>query len=166
MNSHRIVMSTLAVFALSGASVFAVEEDNVRLDELDALWAEVSRTVTEGDFEGYKATCHAEGVLVSGVRKQSQPLSEALARWKKEFDATKNGDMEASVEFRFSQRMGDDSTAHETGIFRYSTVDDQGRSKSEYVHFEALLVKRDGAWKVLMEYQKSLATVEQWNLLE
>ena len=60
-----------------------------RIKELDAYWAEVSRSVREGDFQGYKATCHEEGVLVSGTNNSSYPLSDALARWKKDFTATK-----------------------------------------------------------------------------
>ena len=141
-------------------------DDKVRLRELDAYWAEVSRTVKQGDFEGYKATCHEEGVLVSGVRKNSQPLSDALARWKQEFDATKSGKVKANVEFRFAQRLGDGTTAHESGIFRYSSVDAEGNKTDEHIHFEALLVKRDGKWKILMEYQKSRATLKEWQVLE
>ena len=59
--------------------------DAKRLVELDAYWEEITRTVREGDFAGYAATCHPEAVLVSGVRGNSTPLSEALKRWKKEF---------------------------------------------------------------------------------
>ncbi|MEI6537184.1 MAG: hypothetical protein WCN98_17715 [Verrucomicrobiaceae bacterium] len=140
-------------------------DEATRLKSLDAFWAEVSRTVREGDFDGYKATCHGEGVLVSGVKKMSQPLARALERWKQEFADTKAGKMKASVDFRFSQRLGDDTTALETGIFLYSSVSADGQVRNEYIHFEELLVKRDG-WKGLMEYQKSKATVEEWDALK
>ncbi|MED6299990.1 MAG: hypothetical protein VX860_07850 [Verrucomicrobiota bacterium] len=136
-----------------------------RIKELDAYWAEVSRSVREGDFQGYKATCHEEGVLVSGTNNSSYPLSDALARWKKDFTATKEGKIKASVEFRFSQRIGDTTTAHETGIFLYSNGDPGENSKDEYIHFQALLVKRKGSWKIMMEYQKSKASQAEWNEL-
>ena len=137
-----------------------------RLAALDAYWAEVSRTVGEGDFEGYRATCHPEAVLVSGKSATSYPLSEALARWKTEFDATRNGEMQAEVVFRFSQRFGDGRTAHETGIFRYSAKPEGGEAKVEYIHFEALLLhKADAGWQILMEYQKSPATEAEWDAL-
>ena len=115
----------------------------------------MSRSVREGDFQGYKATCHEEGVLVSGTNNSSYPLSDALARWKKDFTATKEEKIKASVEFRFSQRIGDTTTAHETGIFLYSSGDPGENSKDEYIHFQALLVKRKGSWKIMMEYQPS-----------
>ena len=126
-----------------------------RIKELDAYWAEVSRSVREGDFQAYKATCHEEGVLVSGTNNSSYPLSDALARWKKDFTATKEGKIKASVE----------TTAHETGIFLYSSGDPGENSKDEYIHFQALLVKRKGSWKIMMEYQKSKASQAEWNEL-
>jgi hypothetical protein len=30
------------------------------------------------------------------------------------------------------------------------------------VHFEALLVKQDGEWKMVMEYQKQAASEAEW----
>ena len=136
-----------------------------RTKELDDYWAEVSRSVREGDFQSYEATCHKEGVLVSGTNSSSYPLSDALARWKKDFTATKEGKIKANVEFRFSQRISDSTTAHETGIFLYLSGDPGANPKKEYIHFEALLVKRKGSWKIIMEYQKSKAGQAEWNKL-
>ena len=160
-----IAVTVFGCAGLNGAQGFAAD-DQGRLAELDAYWAEVSRAVKEGDFEAYKATCHAEGVLVSGSKQNSQPLSAALARWKKDFVATKAGEIKASVQFRFSQRLGDGTTAHETGVFYYRVVDSEGRGKDSYIHFEGLLVKKKGKWKILMEYQKSKATLEAWKALK
>ncbi|MEI6176621.1 MAG: DUF1080 domain-containing protein, partial [Verrucomicrobiota bacterium] len=112
-----------------------------RLTELDAYWAEVSRSVREGDFDAYKATCHPEAVLISGQKQTSQPISTALTRWKKDFADTKEGKVRGNVEFRFSKRVGDFTTAHETGVFRYTTLSDKAPPKYDYVHLEALLVK-------------------------
>jgi hypothetical protein len=134
-----------------------------RLAELDAYWARVSRAVEEGNFDLYVSTCHKDGVLVSGVEQQCYPLSKALARWKQDFVDTKAGKTKASVVFRFRQRLGDEATAHESGIFLYTATDADGKNiRKDYIHFEALLLKRDG-WKIMMEYQKSKATVEEWN---
>jgi hypothetical protein len=157
----------IAFLVSLGGNPSAMAADNeARLAELDQFWAAVSRAVREGDFEGYKATCHNEGVLVSGVKKQTETLSSALSRWEKEFASTKSGELKATVDFRFSQRLGDKTTAHETGIFRYSTVGSDGTRQDEYIHLEALLVKKDNNWKTLMEYQKSKASLEEWKALE
>lgn len=139
--------------------------DQARLAELDAYWAEVSKAVGTGDFAGYKATCHPEGILVSGTRGYSQPLAKALARWEPEFAATKSGQVTSSVRFRFSKRLNDETTAHETGIFLYSTTDGDGKTTREYIHFEGLLLKTE-RWRIVMEFQKSQASKEEWDALK
>jgi ketosteroid isomerase-like protein len=155
-----LLLATLLAFGLS-ASVTAAEPP-ARLAELDAFWREASRTVREGDFAGYKATYHEDAVLVS--LKDSVPIGNALARWKPGFDNTKAGKMKASVQFKFAKRIGDNTTAHESGIFLYSETDAAGKTKDSYVHFDALLVKR-GGWKMVMEYQKNEATKAEWDAL-
>lgn len=137
-----------------------------RLAELDAYWAVVSKAVNTGDFDAYAATCHPEGVLVSGSKQMSQPLAAALARWKQEFIDTRDGKMKASVEFRFSRRIGDATTAHETGIFLYTAQSGENPPKAEHIHFEALLVKKADGWKILMENQKGPATEAEWQALK
>ncbi|TDI75324.1 MAG: hypothetical protein E2O84_04505 [Bacteroidetes bacterium] len=86
--------------------------------------------------------------------------------WKPDIDRTKAGEVAASVEFRFSQRLSDETTAHETGIFHYSAKPEDGELNEYYIFFEGLLVKKGGEWKMLMEYQKSTATAEDFAALE
>ena len=165
MKTSLIYLSFFLLLPYGKQMTFAAQEEKVRLAELDAYWVEVSKTVREGDFEGYKATCHEKGVLVSGNKKTSYPLSQALARWKKDFTATKTGKTKAKVEFRFSQRFSDETTAHETGIFLYSFTDLEGNWKREYVNFQALLLKGKDGWKIMMEYQQSRSTKDEWDTL-
>ncbi len=168
MNTPRIIFNFLfAPLLLCSIQIAsAAGGEKARLAQLDTYWAEVSRSVKEGDFEGYKATCDSEGVLVSVSKMNSTPLSVALARWEKDFTDTKSGKVKATVEFKFAQRVGDQTTAHETGIFLYSTLDTQGKRSQEYLHFESLLVKRKDGWKTLMEYQKTKATQQEWDAME
>ena len=157
---------TLTLLLFSAGIPFVYSADNTaRIAELDAYWAKVSRSVNMGDFEGYRATCHPKGVLVSGKNQSSYPLTTALAGWKQGFLDTKEGKITAKVTFRFGQRLGDETTAHETGMFLYSTIDANGKASNAYIHFEALLVK-EKAWTIMMEYQKLNGTKEEWNRLE
>ncbi len=132
-----------------------------RTSELDAFWAEVSRTVSEGDYEGYAAAYHEDAILVSGLSGTTYPIAQALDGWRQGFLDTQAGIMKASVEFRFTRRLSDDTTAHETGIFHYEAVDSEGNPTGQFIHFEALLIRKQG-WKMMMEYQKSRATQEEW----
>ena len=129
--------------------------------ELDTYWGELSRTVVEGDFEGYAILYHPDAVLVAGGSR-TYPIATALAGWKQGFDDTRDGRAVAGVEFRFTERLNDETTAHDTGMFRYTFDPEDGKGMVALVHFEALLVKKDGRWLMVMEYQKGSATDEEW----
>ena len=132
--------------------------------QLDAYWFEGGRTVAEGDFEGYSATYHPDAVLVSMASSNSYPIADALAGWKPGFDDTKAGKQSAGVELRFSQRLLSETTAHETGIFRYHFTPEGGEEFVQHIHLAALLVKK-GTWLMMMEYQKTPATQSEWDAL-
>lgn len=153
-----LVLPFLLLLILVGT----VETEAQVTGELDAFWADVSRTVAEGDFDGYSATYHPDAVVIFGMATQS--IAAALTGWEPGFTDTRAGRTTASVDFRFSVRRNDDTTAHETGIFCYEARPVSGEASAQCVHFEALLVKRDG-WKMLMEFQKGPATAAEWDAL-
>lgn len=130
--------------------------------ELDAYWSDVSRTVAEGDFDGYSRLYHRDAVLVDLGSRTSYPIAQALVGWEQGFSDTRAGKALASVAFRFTQRLHDETTAHETGIFRYTLKTGDADETIAFVHFEGLLVRSAGAWMMLMEYQKEPATKEEW----
>jgi len=131
--------------------------------ELDAFWDEVSGSVESGDFERYSATYHPDAVVIFG--ETTQPIAAALAGWESGFGDTRAGRVNATVQFRFSERRNDATTAHETGIFRYEAATPGSDGSVQFVHFEALLVNRDG-WKMLMEFQRGAASQSEWAALE
>lgn len=144
------------------------EKDKQRIQELDAYWTQLSKTVKDGDYKGYGAMYHPDAVVIfaSGKNKSSMPIADALAGWKKGFDETKAGTRNDTAEFRFSQRIGNETTAHETGIFRFTTRDADKKVTGTYiVHFEMLLVKKEGKWYGIMEYQKTNGTKAEWDAL-
>lgn len=159
----------LMMFTVNGISQNKTSQDSIRMAEIDqTYWNEISRTVNEGDFERYKAVCDKNAILVVSIgnKKRSEPMTVALEHWKQGFLNTKNGKTKDTVTFRFSQRIGNETTAHETGIFCFTSTNTTNQKMSkDYIHFEALLVKHGEKWLVLMEYQKSLATTHEWEAL-
>lgn len=157
MTSRLIRLAIFGLFLFTSSAVSAQTTA-----ELDAFWAEMARTVEEGDFEGYSALYHPDAILVSLGSETSYPIAQALTGWEPGFVATRAGDARAGVTFRFTRRLHDESTAHETGIFRY-TFQPQGEAGSvAMVHFEGLLVKKDAGWLLVMEFQQGPATDAEW----
>ena len=125
--------------------------------EIDDFWAEAIRTVEEGDFEAYAALYHEDAVLVNGISGEVYPIAQALDGWKQGFEDTKAGRTVAELDFRFTSRLHGETTAHETGYFRYSA------GEPAYIAFESLLVREEDGWKWVMEYQKAVVTQAEWD---
>jgi len=164
-----VTISLLTFFATTKA-ISQSNKDELRKTEIDkTYWSVISKAVKEGDFEAYSETCHENAVLVTsaGKNKRSYPMTVALARWKQGFVNTKQGKQMDNVSFRFSQRIGDETTAHETGIFYFTSHDSKGQLIEEYyTPVEALLLKQGDKWVCLMEYQKTEVTREEWDALK
>ncbi len=158
--------SALLSFAfLFLASTAKSDEESARLKELDAFWDTISKAVKTGDFASYQQTCHPEAILVSGSKKTAYPLAQALRRWKTEFDNTRLNKRTSTVSFRFQKRYGSATSAHESGMLFYSFQDQNKELSKTYIHFEALLTKKNGHWLLIMENQKSTGTQEEWEAL-
>jgi len=149
----------LTIF-LSIQSIWAM--DNLT-DELDVAWGKLKKTVSKGDFRSFKSVYHRDAILVNGISKKSYPIKDAFAGWKQGFEDTKSGIISAHVHVKFSQRLYDQTSAHETGIFHYYTIDKEGKQNDSYVHFESLWVKKNNKWFMMMEYQKSRTDKVEWD---
>lgn len=154
--------------ALNDFGFDQAENDSTRLAEIDRFWERLNKSVIEGDFEEYKKCFHKDAVIVfaSGEYKSSVPVAVALKGWEQGFKDTKGGKTKVNVEFRFSERMGDETTAYETGMFIYTSTDVASKVTNKFIiPFDMLLVKRGNQWYGMMEHQKPLATQEEWDAL-
>lgn len=133
-----------------------------RISELNAYWNVVIEKVEAGDVAGYGSTFHEDGVLVSESSESCYSLKKALIRWKEGLEKTAKGLTKVKLDFRFSERLGDNDSAFEKGIFRYELLDENGQKSVRFIHFDALLVKKDGKWQIMLEHQKLPATKEEW----
>jgi len=156
---------SLLVLLLGMSQAMAVDGAAQTTSELDAYWTEAERAAREGDADAAAALYHDDAVLVSMRRGQTVSIAAVFPEWRQEYDNTRSGRTSSVVSFRFSQRLNDGTTAHETGIFNYRFVSETGEVNDQYIHFQALLIKKDG-WKMLMEYQLSPASMDEWEALD
>ncbi len=160
LSKHRVAL-VAALFAVVGAPVLALAQSSAEIDR--QVWQAVARSVVDHDIVAMGRVYHPAAVLVS--LKGTTPISAALERWGRDMVTAKAKGDRASVEFRFTTRQDDATTAFEAGAFRYATTDKAGVSTPGYVRFEALLVKGAGGWQMVMERQLDAITEREWNAL-
>ena len=144
-----------------GASQSAAASSSAEIDR--DVWSVFVATVAADDIAGMGRVYFPDAVLVSP--KGTRPIKATLEGWGRDMVAAKSRGDRATVEFRFSRRQDDSTTAFEAGIFKYAVIARSGASTPKFYPFEELLVKTDGKWRVLMERQFDLVTEDAWDKL-
>ena len=166
--SSRAASPVTAAFSALALTAFlapAVLAGTASGDEIDAtIWGVISDTVAAGDIEGMVATYHPDAVLVSS--KGTVAIAEQLVQWGEGMERARLAGTSGTVSFRFESRQDDGETAFERGIFRYAETDENGLEDPVFVPFEALLVKKDGSWSILMERQLEVTDESAWDELD
>jgi hypothetical protein len=127
------------------------------------IWSAFVATVAADDIVGMGRAYFPEAVLVTPAGTSA--IKDTLERWGRDMVAAKARGDRATVEFRFSRRQDDSTTAFESGIFKYTVIAKSGVSTPKFYPFEELLVKTNGKWRVLMERQFAQVTQVEWDKL-
>ena len=154
------------IFALTLILSNITAQETIVALELDTAWEKLKKSISKGDFRSFKSVYHRDAIFVNGISKNTYPIKNAFEGWKQGFDDTKSGIINAHLDVRFSHRLYDNSSAHETGIFHYYTINKYGKQSDSYIHFESLWVKKNNKWLMIMENQKSRTYKDEWNELE
>jgi hypothetical protein len=128
------------------------------------VWSVFIRTVATDDIVGMGNVYLPTAVLVTP--RATASIKDTLERWGKDMVDAKAKGSKATVEFRFSRRQDDATTAFEAGIFKYTVIDKSGASSPKFYPFEELLVKTNGKWRVAMERQFAEVTPAEWDKLK
>ena len=127
------------------------------------VWSAFVATVAADDIVGMGRVYVPDAVLVTPTKTQA--IKDTLEGWGRDMVAAKARGDKATVEFRFSRRQDDATTAFEAGIFKYTVIAKSGASTPKFYPFEELLVKTNGKWRVLMERQFAEVTQDAWDKL-
>jgi hypothetical protein len=127
------------------------------------VWSVFVATVAADDIVGMGNVYFPNAVLVRP--RGTESIKQTLEGWGRDMVSAKAKGNKATVEFRFSRRQDDATTAFEAGIFKYTLIEKSGASSPKFYPFEELLVKTDGKWRVLMERQFAEVTQQEWDKL-
>lgn len=157
-------LSRTAVLSLGASAFLAALAPSPTSAAIDAdVWTPIAASVVNDDIAAMGRTYHPDAVLVSNGGTRS--IASALAGWGKDMIANKAKGTRATVEFRFTKRQDDAETAFEAGVFKYTVTDKGGVSTPSYRRLEALLVKRQGKWRIVMERQLEAVTEATWDAI-
>ena len=132
--------------------------------QTDDLYRGLIKSVEINDFDLMAAQYHRDAVLVS--KKKTELISDAIKRWRVDGAKLYQDGGKAKLRMRFKDRKVNDSTAYETGVYHYRTVDKDNKVLFEYyMNFADLNVKVNGKWQMIMERNVKRSTPEEFNAL-
>ena len=151
--------ASLALLSLAFGAPPAASQDPIEA-ELDAFWATVVASVEDWDIDAQEATYHPDAFSLRDHEGsyRTRLMTDAFA----EARASASGPPDATLAFRFSSRVHDETTAHEVGLYRFH----QAGAEPFYGGVDSYLVKKDGRWLILVEIMRreGLAQAE-WDAL-
>ena len=133
------------------------------ISQLDRSWEAMKNSINNGDFRKFKTMYHRDAIMVNGIKDSTYSIRNAFDTWEQGFKDTKAGIIDADLELKFSRRVYNNDTAHETGIFHYYTIKESGERTDSFIHFEALWIKKQNKWLMLMENQISRTSKSEWD---
>ncbi len=136
--------------------------DDAGIAEVDNFWAKISESVSKGDFGAYRSAHHPDAVLV--VQGKSHSMESAHKAFQRGFDDTAAATVKSGIEFLWTQRSVGVDTAFQKGAFRYWS-ESAGNTYVQYTQFEAILVRGNKGWELLVQKQYKALTKEQWDAL-
>jgi len=71
------------------------------------------------------------------------------------FEETKKHNGSLNISLRFFERLNNDSTASERGIYKFTINKDREDEQVYYAKFQVVLIKEDNTWKILMDYDSN-----------
>ena len=157
----KAVLSTLGVGAIIATPALAQSSTSREIDT--QVWAPVSAAVARDDLAALGPLYHPAAVVV--LPGGTTRIQATIQRWVDEANAAKQQGIKATVEFRFTRRQDDATSAFEIGMFKYTQTDRSGVAKSRYIPMECLLIKDNGKWLIVMERQLDAGTEAAWNAL-
>ena len=90
-----------------------------------------------------------------------------MAGIQESFNHSKEKKETRSIELRFFERLANDSIASERGIYKFILNKSTDEERTYYGQFHVLLVKRDGKWKILMDYDSNKHnTIDEYDFKE
>jgi len=92
---------------------------------------------------------------ITANNKQIKNYSEYIEGYKSSFKKSKLNNRTTQISLRFFERISNEFTASERGIYR--TIQNKGKSdeRRSYGQFFVLLKKENGIWKIILDYDSN-----------
>jgi ketosteroid isomerase-like protein len=147
-------IATLILLYLITNSAIAQNTNHFRQINQD-VWEAFYKAFDQLDHK-YMVEIHDEDLIrIPAGQKIILDYQTYMDNYQKSFAAAKEENSTRSIELRFFERIANDSVASERGIYKLTIDKESLDERNFYGQFHVLLIKENGVWKILMDYDSN-----------
>ena len=143
-------MKQILLLAFVVSSTFSRGQDLQKAIN-DQVWIPFTNSFNERNTEAFMAVHSKDLIRAPRDSKVVQNFEE----YKKENQLGESRTSKRSIELRFTERIASETQAYEVGIYKTTSTNSKGESRSFYGKFHVVLRKESGTWKILVDSDSS-----------
>jgi ketosteroid isomerase-like protein len=147
MTPFRIIPLLWLVFVSSGSF-----SQHLQREINEQVWKVQLQAMNTNEAERFMSVMSDDVVQVSYSRNTIRDKARFRDQVITAYNRMLERKTKRTMEFRFLNRIANDSAGFEDGFFEYGLINDKGEKQVFYGYFQVVLRKENGLWKVLVDY--------------
>ena len=144
----------LVVVVLMSIMIKSYAQKIETFKEINEIHQKFKKSFDSLDYELF-AEIHSERLIRIPGGKKIIDYKSYIEKQKERFENAKAENSTRTIYLRFVERINNDSVASERGIYKYIKNENLPNEKISYGNFHVIMVKENGSWKILMDYDSS-----------
>lgn len=140
----------ILLFFIASVSVSTAQS----LDHLKAInqvWAKFYQAFETLDYQPM-AEIHSKDVVRISGGSRIIDYETYINNYKRQFEANRTNNSTRNISLRFFERLNNDATASERGIYKLTVNKGKTDEQHYYGQFHVIMKKENGTWKITMDY--------------
>ncbi len=149
-------MRKIIVFLLLFGGVFSFcnAQKQQNLKEINMTWSKFYKAFESLDYT-LMAEIHSKDLVRVSGGQRIIDYDTYIANYKSGFERDKTSKQTSNISLRFFERISNDSTASERGIYKLIRNKNTDKEQVYYGQFHVILKKINDEWKITMDYDSS-----------
>jgi hypothetical protein len=150
MLKNRIVV----LFFYIAFTSICYSQSKTNLKEINQVWFKFYQAFETLNYEPM-AEIHSKKLIRISGGQRIYDYNTYINNYKTRFKNSKQNNVTNKIILRFLERINNDSTASERGIYKLIVNQGKPTEKSYFGKFHVLFVKENNTWKILMDYDST-----------
>lgn len=139
---------------LAGIMFKCPAQDAKHFQEINKMYLSFQEAFDSLNIDLFAEIHSRELIRVPGGRR-IENYKTYIEKQRVSFEKAKEEHRTRSIDFRFIERVHNDSIASERGIYKFVSNKNSPDERMSFGKFHVLLMKEDGAWKITVDYDSS-----------